>query len=149
MRYSFFWDVTQRRLEVIYLWFGTAPRFHLQGPSSPRTVSLHWVTFQNSKDLSLGPQLHMSLGVLSGRCKRVRQSCLHQDSILAACTESLCRLSYPGTWIYGRRMKYEFGALQKQIFILEGGGAGPKYFTRNLLSIFALHAKAKVLKTSL
>ena len=55
MRYSFFWDVTQRRLEVIYLWFGTAPRFHLQGPSSPRTVSLHWVTFQNSKDLSLGP----------------------------------------------------------------------------------------------
>jgi hypothetical protein len=50
-------------------------------------------------------------------------------------------------------MKYEFGALQKQIFIMVGlevgvGAGGQKYCARDLLSIFALHDTANLLKPS-
>jgi len=38
LRPSLFCDVTQRRLVVTYRCFGTACRFHLQGPSSQRNI---------------------------------------------------------------------------------------------------------------
>jgi hypothetical protein len=43
-------------------------------------------------------------------------------------------------------MKYEFEALQKQIFIFGGWGwgeGGPKYCTRYLLSIFAVSRESE------
>jgi hypothetical protein len=41
-RYSLFWDVTLRKLVVSYWRFGTAYRFHLQGPSSPWRLHDPW-----------------------------------------------------------------------------------------------------------
>jgi len=42
-RSSLFWDVTQRRLLVIYRRFGANCRFHLQGSSSPRRPIKMWL----------------------------------------------------------------------------------------------------------
>ena len=138
MPHSLFWDVTRRRLVVIYRCFGTTYRSHLQGSSSPRTVNLHWVTFQNNKALSLGTHCTGSLvGSVVGakECDNLALTTIRSPN-RAACTESLYRLSYPGTWIYGRRMKYDFGALQKPNVYFGGVGRGR---TKVLHSLLALH----------
>jgi hypothetical protein len=109
MRHSLFWDVTTSRLVVIYRCFGTTYRSHLQGSSSPRGLSLQRVTFQNSKDLSLDTNCIGGLvGSVAGanECDKLGPTKIRSPN-RAACTESLYRLSYPGIWIYGRRMKYE------------------------------------------
>jgi hypothetical protein len=107
---------------VIYRRFGTIHQFHLQASRSTRTVNIHWVTFQNNKHFSSGTHCTGSLVGFVAGANGCAKFCFHQDSIPELySTYRVAILSFPGPCFYRRRINYEFGALHKQIFILEGG----------------------------
>jgi hypothetical protein len=53
LRSAFLWDITQRRMVILYQRFGTTYRSHLQGSRSPRRRNLDFFTLGNGTDTSV------------------------------------------------------------------------------------------------